>query len=82
MKAFISHNAADKETARLLASRLVERGIDVWFDEWQLRPGDSITGGIETGIGECDTFVTLWSFVGENVEVGRHRTSSSGSPPS
>jgi hypothetical protein len=61
MKAFISHNAADKETARLLASRLVERGIDVWFDEWQLRPGDSITGGIETGIGECDTFVILWS---------------------
>jgi hypothetical protein len=61
MKAFISHNAADKETARLLASRLVERGVDVWFDEWQLRPGDSITGGIETGIGECAAFVILWS---------------------
>lgn len=61
MKAFISHNAADKETARLLASLLVNRGIDVWFDEWKLRPGDSITGGIETGIGECDTFVIVWS---------------------
>lgn len=61
MKIFISHNYENKETARLLAVELVERGFDVWFDEWQLKPGDSITGGIETGISECDTFVLIWS---------------------
>lgn len=61
MSVFISHNAADEETARLLAVQLVERGLDVWFDEWKLRPGDSITGGIEDGIAKCETFVILWS---------------------
>lgn len=61
MSVFISHNAAELETARLLAVKLVERGVSVWFDEWRLRPGDSITGGIETGIAQCDTFVILWS---------------------
>lgn len=29
---------------------LVEQGVDVWFDEWELRPGDSIVGGIEEGL--------------------------------
>jgi hypothetical protein len=61
VKIFISHNFGDKETARLLARELVARGLDVWFDEWQIKPGDSITGGIESGISQCDTFVALWS---------------------
>lgn len=61
MKAFISHNAGDKATARLLGTRLAEVGLDVWFDEWKLRPGDSIVGGIENGIKRCDTFVLVWS---------------------
>ncbi len=61
MLAFISHNKADKATARLLASAIVETGINVWFDEWQLRPGDSIVGGIESGISNCDIFVLIWS---------------------
>jgi len=61
MKAFISHNKADKLTARLLAMALVEQGEDVWFDEWEIRPGDSITGGIEEGLSACDVFVLIWS---------------------
>ncbi|TAK83987.1 MAG: toll/interleukin-1 receptor domain-containing protein [Betaproteobacteria bacterium] len=61
MLAFISHNKVDKATARLLAAALVEMGANVWFDEWNLRPGDSITGGIENGISTCDVFVLIWS---------------------
>lgn len=61
MKTFISHNSADKDTARLLGATLVEQGVAVWFDEWQLRPGDSIVGGIEEGIAGCDVFLLLWS---------------------
>ena len=61
MNAFISHNTADKNTARLLAIALVEQGINVWFDEWAIRPGDSITGGIEQGLSEADIFVLVWS---------------------
>lgn len=39
MRAFISHNKADKATARLIAMSLIEHGEDVWFDEWEIRPG-------------------------------------------
>ena len=61
VKVFISHNAQDKETARLLAMLFTERGIGVWFDEWQIKPGESITGGFGKGIEECNVFVLLWS---------------------
>jgi hypothetical protein len=61
VKAFISHNSADKEFARLVAIQLVEQGIDVWFDEWRVQPGDSITGGIQSGIAGCDAFILVWS---------------------
>lgn len=62
MRIFISHNSGDKETARLLAIKLVECGLDVWFDEWRIRPGDSITGGMEDGISQSEVFVLLWSY--------------------
>jgi len=61
MLAFLSHNKADKATARLLASALAEAGVNVWFDEWILKPGDSITGGISDGLTKCDAFVLIWS---------------------
>lgn len=61
MKVFVSHNKADKSTARLIAMGIVEHGEDVWFDEWDIRPGESIVGGIEKGITECDVFVIVWS---------------------
>jgi len=61
MNVFISHNKIDKETARFLAIALVEQGANVWFDEWEIRPGDSITGGIEAGLSNADTFVLVWS---------------------
>jgi hypothetical protein len=61
MNVFISHNKADKEIARLLAVALVEQGESVWFDEWQVRPGDSIIGGIEAGLSSSDVFLLVWS---------------------
>lgn len=61
MKVFISHNKVDKTSARALAVLLVEQGVDVWFDEWEIRPGESITGGIERGLTESDVFVLIWS---------------------
>ncbi len=61
MRAFISHNNADKAAARLIAQLLVGQGADVWFDEWNLQPGDSIIGGIEGGIEGANAFILLWS---------------------
>lgn len=61
MKAFICHNKTDKATARMIATTLVQQGVDVWFDEWEIRPGESITGGIEAGLTKTDCFVLVWS---------------------
>jgi hypothetical protein len=61
VRVFISHNAKDKETARLLAGLFADRGISFWFDEYEIEPGESITGGIGKGIEECDVFLLMWS---------------------
>lgn len=61
MRAFISHNKADKTTARALATLLVAQGVDVWFDEWEIKPGQSLTGGIEEGLAGSDAFILVWS---------------------
>lgn len=47
---FLSHSSSDKPFARRLASDLHERGIRVWLDEAEIRPGDSIIAKIEHGI--------------------------------
>ncbi len=48
--AFLSHSAKDKAVVRALAERLRANGVRVWFDEWELRPGDSIPSKIEEGL--------------------------------
>ena len=44
---FLSHSAKDKAVVRPLAERLRADGVKVWFDEWVLKPGDSIPAKIE-----------------------------------
>jgi hypothetical protein len=58
---FISHNKADKEVAREIALFLIAEGINVWFDEWVISPGDSIIQEINTGLHSCTHFIILWS---------------------
>lgn len=48
---FISHASEDKETVvRPLAHALRERGLTVWYDEFELRIGDSLRRKIDSGI--------------------------------
>ena len=53
---FLSHSSNDKVVVRALAERLQADGLAVWFDEWILKPGDSIessqskTAKIEEGL--------------------------------
>jgi WD40 repeat protein len=49
---FLSHNARDKPVVRSLAERLREAGLQVWFDEWAIKPGDDIYLAIERGLQE------------------------------
>ena len=47
---FLSYSAKDKAVVRPLAERLRQDGLTVWFDEWVLKPGDSIPAKIEAGL--------------------------------
>ncbi len=48
--AFLSHSSRDKTVVRAIAERLRTDGLKVWFDEWVLKPGDSIPAKIEEGL--------------------------------
>lgn len=58
-KVFISHRSAQKELATSVALYLKERGAFVWFDEWDIMPGDSIPGAINRGLGWCTHLVLI-----------------------
>lgn len=49
-KIFISHSSKDKSFVRRLAEDLRNLGVPVWFDEWELKVGDSLNFKIEEGI--------------------------------
>lgn len=61
MHVFRSHNAADKDLARRLGAQMRLSGADVWFDEWEIRAGDSIPGKVNEALDTVDTVVLLWS---------------------
>jgi small GTP-binding protein len=47
---FLSHSAKDKSVVRELAEKLFRDGLKVWFDEWIIKPGDSIQEKTEEGL--------------------------------
>ena len=58
---FLSHSAKDKAVVRPLAERLRADGVKVWFDEWVLKPGDSIPSKIEEGLERSRVLVLCMS---------------------
>ncbi len=59
--AFLSHNREDKEIARALGAQLKLVGADIWFDEWEIRAGDSIPGKVSDALERVETVIVLWS---------------------
>jgi hypothetical protein len=55
---FLSHSSRDRAEVRDIAERLRADGVRVWFDEWEIRPGDSIPAKIEEGL-ECSRLLLL-----------------------
>lgn len=55
-KAFLSYKQRSKaeQVAETIAHRLSQQRIEVWFDKWEIRAGDSVTGKIGEGFKECD----------------------------
>lgn len=60
-KAFVSHSHADKPTAEALARALMARGIEAWFDDWEIQAGDSLIQKITDGLEQCAMVLVLLS---------------------
>jgi len=58
---FLNHSAKDKPVVRDVAERLRKDGLRVWFDEWEIRPGDSIPAKIEEGLERSRVLVLCMS---------------------
>ena len=49
---FLSHASVDKPFVEKLAKDLKRIGVNVWFDNWSIKIGESITWQVEEGIRE------------------------------
>lgn len=58
---FLSHSSQDKAVVRPLAERLRSDGLRVWFDEWELKPGDSVPKKIDDGLEQARVLVLCMS---------------------
>ena len=60
--AFICHDSRDKEkVARVVAEGLKSHGCRVWYDEYSLKPGDSISEKINIGLKSVNHVVVVLS---------------------
>src|SRR5215216_2690986 len=58
---FLSHSSKDKAVVRAVAERLRADKLKVWFDEWEIKPGDSIPSKIEEGLEHSRVLVLCMS---------------------
>lgn len=58
---FLSYHSQDKAVVRPIAERLRADGVDVWFDEWATRAGDSLPLKIEEGLEHSRVMVLCMS---------------------
>ena len=47
---FLSYSKSDRDVVREVAVRLRGDGVSVWFDEWEIKIGDSVPSKIEEGL--------------------------------
>ena len=72
---FLSHSSKDKNLVRKLAEQLRSDGFQVWFDEWEIQPGDMISWKIEQGLQKSRVLVLIMSshaFGSDWVSLERH----------
>ena len=57
--AFFSYTHEDRDLAKRIATQMARLGINTWWDEWEIRAGDSIVQKISDGLGNCTHFTVL-----------------------
>lgn len=76
-KVYLAHASEDKPRVRPIAEYLMANGIDVWLDEWEIDPGDSLRQKMEEGLGAMTHFVVVLTetsitkpWVAKEIDVG------------
>ena len=76
-RVYLAHASEDKEMIRPLARYLMDHGIETWFDEWEIEPGDSLRQKMEEGLGEMTHFMVILTpisitkpWVAREIDVG------------
>src|ERR1044071_3276936 len=65
-KVFISHSSRDKALAVRLAGDLTKAGVDIWYDQWEIKVGDSIIDKINNGLRVSDYLLIILSKASAN----------------
>jgi len=58
---FLSHSSKDKAVVTAIAEQLRKDGLRIWFDAWQIKPGDNIPAAIEHGLDKSRVLVLCMS---------------------
>lgn len=58
-KVFISHSSKNRRRAERLANALKKRGVDVWYDEWDMLVGHNLADQIYEGIRSSDYLAVI-----------------------
>jgi hypothetical protein len=58
---FISHSSKDEAVVRWLAAQVKAAGHDSWVAEWELQPGDQLSGKVRQALAQCDAYIVLLS---------------------
>lgn len=76
-KVYLAHASEDKAMVRPIAEYLMANGVEVWFDEWEIEPGDSLRQKMEDGLGVMTHFVVVLTetsiakpWVAKEIDVG------------
>lgn len=59
MKVFISYAETDRDLAETAARTLMEAGLDVWLDVWEVLPGDNLAAALAGALQAAEAMVLL-----------------------
>jgi len=61
IRIFVAHSSKDGRVSKRITESLKQRGFEVWYDEWKIKVGDSITQKISDGLEQGDFLVVVLS---------------------
>jgi len=58
-KVFISYTHDDDTWAKAFADALAKQGLSLWFDQWDIKPGEKISEAIDRALRDSESVVFL-----------------------